>query len=161
MAATFDDLGVELVCASSSPVITGLVIPAEALAAFNGESSLGDWTLSISDNAAIDTGSLTSWSVELCESVEVASVSDTSFENLALWPNPASSELNISFNSTDLSDTHISIYDVLGREVLHKRFITESVLFNQQLAIDHLTSGTYIVTIARQNAKTSKRVVIF
>ncbi len=161
MAATFDDLGVELVCASSSPVITGVIIPSEALAAFNGESTIGDWTLRISDNAALDTGSLTNWSLELCESVEVASVFDEAFENLAIWPNPASDVVNISFSSTHLSDTQIKIFDVLGREVLNKKYTNGSVLFNEQVTVDHLTSGTYLMNISRQNANTTKRVVIF
>ena len=91
----------------------------------------------------------------------MASVVDEAFENLAIWPNPASDLVNISFTSTDLSDTQIKIYDVLGREVLQKKYTSSSVLFNEQLAIDHLTSGTYLVNISRQNANTTKRVVIF
>jgi len=35
------------------------------LAAFNGETMQGDWTLLVSDNAGLDTGSLNSWSLTL------------------------------------------------------------------------------------------------
>ncbi|MGX5915685.1 S8 family serine peptidase [Aliidiomarina sp. Khilg15.8] len=35
------------------------------LDAFNGESMTGDWTLAVSDNAGLDTGTLNSWSLEL------------------------------------------------------------------------------------------------
>lgn len=34
-------------------------------AAFNGEVATGDWTLSVSDNAGIDTGTLNSWTLNL------------------------------------------------------------------------------------------------
>ncbi|PQB05324.1 hypothetical protein BST85_10830 [Aureitalea marina] len=45
------------------PGIGGMVIPQEALTAFDGESTLGDWTLTISDNAGGDTGTLDSWTL--------------------------------------------------------------------------------------------------
>ena len=86
---------------------------------------------------------------------------EPAFENLAIWPNPATESINVSFASTDLSDTRIRIYDILGREVLNKQYVASSVLFNEQIDVDHLTSGTYLVNIARQNANTTKRVVIF
>ncbi len=39
------------------------IMQSYASAAFNGESTLGDWTLNISDNVAADTGNLNNWSV--------------------------------------------------------------------------------------------------
>lgn len=41
-------------------------------AAFNGEVATGDWILSVSDNAGIDTGSLNSWTLNLTGLGEVA-----------------------------------------------------------------------------------------
>jgi len=65
--ATFDDEGssaVESVC-NSSPGISGIVIPQNALNAFDGESSQGLWTLEVQDAATItNTGTLNSWSLE-------------------------------------------------------------------------------------------------
>jgi subtilisin-like proprotein convertase family protein len=39
--------------------------PLESLAVFNGENPNGDWTLTLRDTAASDTGNLNSWSVKL------------------------------------------------------------------------------------------------
>jgi subtilisin-like proprotein convertase family protein len=36
----------------------------EALSAFDGESSMGTWTLFVSDNAGADTGTINSWGIE-------------------------------------------------------------------------------------------------
>lgn len=50
---------------------------------FNGESTLGDWTLSVSDNAALDLGSLNNWSVTfsaLGDIGPVAPVADFTYE---------------------------------------------------------------------------------
>jgi subtilisin-like proprotein convertase family protein len=63
LAITLDDFGtgaIESQCTanlSSPPSYT----PNAGLAAFAGMSPSGDWTLTVSDNAAIDTGTLVSW----------------------------------------------------------------------------------------------------
>jgi subtilisin-like proprotein convertase family protein len=41
------------------------LVPEEALAAFNGEDPTGDWTLTISDDAAGEVGMLNSWAVRV------------------------------------------------------------------------------------------------
>lgn len=51
---------------SGTPPFTGSFSPEQALSAFNGESSLGVWTLKISDGANLDGGALNSWSVMPC-----------------------------------------------------------------------------------------------
>lgn len=162
MATTFDDLGIDLVCANSSPVITGTIKPSEELLSFNGESSLGDWVLTVSDNAGLDTGSITSWSLELCESVVVASLGKSSFQDLVIWPNPAKDFITISFLSPlNSNPTRVRIYDIIGREVLSKKYNYETVLFNEQIEIGDLTSGTYLVHISHGNENTTKRLLIF
>ncbi|MEM7484211.1 MAG: reprolysin-like metallopeptidase [Bacteroidota bacterium] len=63
--ATFDDDGASIVC-SGNPAISGTVNPSGSLAAFNGESILGEWILEIKDQANGDGGTLTSFSMEVC-----------------------------------------------------------------------------------------------
>lgn len=43
--------------------------PISLAAAFTGESTLGDWTLNLSDNARFDTGSLGGWGLNITSSV--------------------------------------------------------------------------------------------
>lgn len=45
--------------------IAGSVRRAEALAAFVGETSGGEWVLTVADHAPRDTGALVSWCLEL------------------------------------------------------------------------------------------------
>jgi subtilisin-like proprotein convertase family protein len=64
--ATLDDaaaLPIESQCGSGVPSIDGTFSPNNPLAAFNGESTLGDWIITISDNAGGDTGTLNSWGI--------------------------------------------------------------------------------------------------
>jgi subtilisin-like proprotein convertase family protein len=64
MDVTFDDAAggdLESLCAGNDPWFVGSAAPAEALAALNGMSSAGTWTLRVSDNAGADTGTIDDW----------------------------------------------------------------------------------------------------
>jgi len=64
-ATIFDDAAATAITAAAAP-FTGLFQPENALSVFNGEGSFGDWTLSVYDNWNVDTGSIESWSIEIC-----------------------------------------------------------------------------------------------
>lgn len=63
--AVFDHEGSNFVCAGT-PGISGIVKPLGSLASFNGESTLGEWTLQISDTAPADGGQLNAFALEIC-----------------------------------------------------------------------------------------------
>jgi len=67
--AIFDDEGAPVVCASANlaslTATPDLVIPTESLAAFDGLSAAGDWTLNIFDDVAVDSGTLLEWELLL------------------------------------------------------------------------------------------------
>ncbi len=63
--ATFDDEGDAFGC-DGNPAISGAIQPLGSLAAFKGESLLGEWTLEIKDNQLSDGGSLNDFSMEVC-----------------------------------------------------------------------------------------------
>ncbi len=61
----FDDAGATAIT-SGSPPFTGTFIPEGTLADFNGEMTLGDWTLIVTDTFAFDGGSINLFQLELC-----------------------------------------------------------------------------------------------
>ena len=62
--AGFDDDGIAtLPC---PPIDGQLYVPASPLSAFNSENPLGDWTLTITDNAGQDEGIFNDWTIEIC-----------------------------------------------------------------------------------------------
>ena len=64
--ATFDDDGSDLVCGSSSPVVSGTLKPQiGSLDLFNDQSSQGDWILSIEDIYSGDGGSLNNFTLQI------------------------------------------------------------------------------------------------
>jgi len=67
--AVFDDEGAAMVCASANlanlAAPPDLVIPSQALSAFDGLTSAGNWTLAVVDDATGDSGTLLEWSLIL------------------------------------------------------------------------------------------------
>jgi subtilisin-like proprotein convertase family protein len=61
----FDSEAAPFIC-SDSPAISGTVRPLGSLGAFSGESSFGEWVLTIEDTAPADGGRLNGYSLELC-----------------------------------------------------------------------------------------------
>ncbi len=68
--ATLDDeaaTSIEGQCAGSTPTINGSFQPTNALAAFDGVSEDGTWTLNVADAyTSADAGTLNDWSLEIC-----------------------------------------------------------------------------------------------
>jgi subtilisin-like proprotein convertase family protein len=64
MNVTFDDassFNLDTHCAGTTPWYSGVARPFQPLSAFNGQSSAGTWTLTVSDNAGLDIGTLVDW----------------------------------------------------------------------------------------------------
>ncbi|HXC49309.1 MAG TPA: lysyl oxidase family protein [Candidatus Limnocylindrales bacterium] len=53
-----------LICPATDPSV--LRIPNQSFAPFMGENAAGNWTLTVHDNRSNDTGTLQSWSLEIC-----------------------------------------------------------------------------------------------
>lgn len=65
-ANTYFDDEASTAITSGTPPYAGSFRPEEALSAFDGEVSIGTWTLTISDAFNLDGGSLNSWTVFTC-----------------------------------------------------------------------------------------------
>lgn len=62
----FDDAGSPYNTLPCPPINNGTYQPLNALSAFNGQEMSGVWTLTVSDVATQDGGSLNSWSLNIC-----------------------------------------------------------------------------------------------
>ena len=58
-----DEAGAAITC---PPTDGGAHVPTQALSLFDGDSSAGDWILTVSDLASADVGSLSSWRLRVC-----------------------------------------------------------------------------------------------
>ena len=86
-----DDEAVATIEDSCPEPYVGMFIPNEALSAFDGMSTLGTWTLNISDNVGGDTGTLENWTLN--------------YEYLELSSDPFPVVLDMNGNATvDVAD---------------------------------------------------------
>ena len=76
---TFDDSATDPVedACEIDPAIAGTLRPEEPLSGFDGQNLAGTWTLTLSDNAGADTGTLDTW----CVIPETAPLPDMIFAN--------------------------------------------------------------------------------
>ncbi|WP_299115400.1 T9SS type A sorting domain-containing protein [uncultured Winogradskyella sp.] len=85
------------------------------------------------------------------EVVEVLSIDDVSVIDFSLYPNPAKDVLNIQTNNVTINS--VSIYDMLGKEVLSVKEV------NNSIDISNLKSGIYLIKIATNEASVTKKIV--
>lgn len=103
--ATFDDASgtaVETQCSNPNPAIQGTLNPQGSLSDFDGETPEGTWTVSVTDNAGFDTGTIIGGST--CIDVTTVPVVLSSFKTrqrgnrvFAKWQT-ASEAFNLGFN---------------------------------------------------------------
>jgi len=133
MNVTFDDASgfdPESYCAGNTPWYVGPAAPVGLLSAFNGESTMGDWKLIVSDNAGADTGSIIDWELlgtpplngqcDPCNvgtDAPVAVAPSTRFGLANAAPNPFRGDTRIRFSLDRPAATRLEIFDLAGRRV--------------------------------------------
>jgi len=155
--AKFDDLGLAVInCSTTSPAISGTLKPADPLSAFNGESSKGTWTLSLTDLSPTDDGVLTSWGIDYC-GVENLSLNTEKFDSslVQVYPNPAKNRITVKFEK--MQGVDVVMYDLLGRMVLSKSLENSG----QTIDVSSLKSGIYIMQLTdNENRKINKKIIV-
>jgi subtilisin-like proprotein convertase family protein len=131
MNVTFDDASgviLESLCAGANPWYSGVAHPVGSLSAFNGESTQGTWTLTVTDNAAEDVGQIVDWELlttpalagqcVTCATVDAPiAIGPQRFELAPSRPNPFSRTTEIRFRLAEPGRTTLRIYDVAGHMV--------------------------------------------
>lgn len=156
--ATFDDAGTAIAC-GSNPAVSGIVIPANALSVFNGLNPVGNWTLTVADGFNQDGGSLNNWSLNLCSTASPLSNTDFVLEDFVLSPNPSNGNFNVQFTSSTSKEIKINVYDLRGRQVFEKSYVNNGS-FNQDINLNKVQAGVYLVSISDGNKKIVKRIII-
>lgn len=143
-----------------NPVITGNVRPQQALGAFGGKTAAGTWTLSATDYYNGDVGTIDAWSITLCMAqVPLSSDTFNNINDLVIYPNPNNGNFSVNFTSQSSNDIEIMVHDIRGRQVFNKTFNNNSV-FNQNIQLNNVEAGIYIITVKDGERKENKKIVI-
>ncbi|WP_306349668.1 reprolysin-like metallopeptidase [Flavobacterium sp. '19STA2R22 D10 B1'] len=159
MKTKFDDSGVAFSCAGANGNNT--YKPQEALNAFNGGNSQGTWRLVIADVVAGNNGTLNSFAFEICSTTTTATLGrdEFSFKDFALYPNPNRGNFTVQFNTTSTDGIGIRVHDMRGRVILENKYNTTG-MFNQNIQLDNVQSGIYMVTVQDGARKIVKKIVV-
>jgi subtilisin-like proprotein convertase family protein len=144
-------------CLSPAP-ITGNVKPADPITVFYGKAASGTWTLRATDWFVGDLGSIGNWSLNLCVA-EPLGIADNTLANFALYPNPNKGNFNVQFNSTSNKEVSILVHDMRGRTILNNKY-SNTGLFSQNVQLDQVQAGVYLVTVQDGDKKVVKRIII-
>jgi len=156
--ATFDDSGIQLVCATD-PAISGIIRPLQSLSALNGQTMNGNWTLRVLDSFNEDGGSIDFWELQLCSMQAVPlGVEENTIQNFSLYPNPNNGDFNIQFNSTSSENIDLSIYDIRGRQI-YLRTYANNGFFNESIQLNNLQSGVYLVKVKDGKNEITKKFI--
>ncbi len=110
------------------------IVQSFASSAFNGESTLGDWTLSIEDTAGADTGNLNNWSVTFSAIGEVG---------------PAAPIANFTYEATNLSVVFADDSSDLNDDIVSWlwNFGDDSTSTDQNPSHSFAATGSYDVSL--------------
>ena len=81
------------------------------------------------------------------------------FKNFLLYPNPNAGTFKISFIPETNDAIEIVVHDLSGRNIYNKVFLNVG-MFYQELQLDLISNGYYIVTIINGKNKTTKRMIV-
>jgi len=91
------------------------------LSDFTGESTMGDWTLWVSDNAGADLGTVNEWCVQVIGSlptgVDEELGTPMGYVLRGVSPNPFNPVTKVSYGSPSDAHIRLAIYNVAGRLV--------------------------------------------
>ncbi len=158
IAATFDDSGTAITC-GDFPAITGTIVSEQLLSQFNGQNSSGTWTLTVLDPYNADGGTIDSWSLNICTMASPLGLVDNSLANFTLFPNPNKGNFTVQFDSNSNNDIAISVHDMRGRLILNNIY-NNTGLISQNVQLDNIQAGVYLVTVQDGDRKVVKRIVI-
>ncbi|ESU19430.1 fpp1 protein [Flavobacterium cauense R2A-7] len=157
IVATFDDSGANVVC-GTNPGITGTVKSSQLLSALNGQSSTGTWTLRIFDGFNQDGGTINSWSLNIC-TVQTAGTEESILKDFVIYPNPNNGNFTVQLESNSGNDIKINVHDISGRVIFEKSYQNTGT-FIQNLQLNTVQAGTYLVTVQDGDNKSTKRIIV-
>jgi subtilisin-like proprotein convertase family protein len=131
-------------------------LPANALTAFDGEDSQGTWTLTVSDHYNQDTGTLNSWSLEICNTQLSAETSN--IDRLEIYPVPSSTFVTVSFVPKS-GTQQITVTDLNGR-IIYRTVLNENANVTHKINVSKWAKGIYLFNITDGIHKAVQKVIV-
>ena len=76
-----------------------------------------------------------------------------------MYPNPNQGSFTVQFDSSSTNTIDIRIHDLRGRCVFEKQYSNDG-LFNEDIKLNSVQSGIYLVTIKEGENKAVKKIIV-
>ncbi len=81
------------------------------------------------------------------------------FSNFSIYPNPNKGNFNVKFDSYSNNDIGIMVNDMRGRTIFENKYPNTGMV-SQNIQLENVESGVYLVTVKDGVQKISKKIVI-
>ncbi len=158
LITTFDDGGANFACASAGSNIA--LKSTDPLSVFNGKTTAGNWRFRVADVVTNNSGTLNSFSFNICTRETIVTLSNNEFEftGFNVYPNPSNGIFDIEFNSND-KNTSLTIVDLRGRKV-HEELLNDLGLIKKRMNLSNFQKGVYIINLTDGVKKSTKKIII-
>lgn len=89
-----------------------------------------------------------------------ASLEDFAFEGFNLYPNPANDNFTIRLNTISNEAVFVKMMDLSGRTIFQKEYNNPGTRFAENIALNRVASGVYLVQIRNGNKQTTRKLII-
>lgn len=153
----FDQEATTPIISGSAP-FTGSFIPEGNLGLLYGQMSGGNWTLTVVDDFNQDGGTITEYTLQLCVEGSLG-IEENNLSEFTIFPNPNHGEFTIKLNSGSNSKIRVEVYDVRGRSIFNS-FYNASSDFSQQIRLNNVQSGMYLVKVSDGEKQITKKIIV-
>ncbi len=144
---TFDEETSNYLRCMAGDTVTSLNPFNERLTKFYQHPSAGKWVLKIRDTIPNQTGILNSWTLSFCSKGNVVKVSNETFKNVKVYPNPNSGEFMVEFPVEGIDEkVKLRLFDLTGRVVFEQVFMPEESFIRKKVKFEG-GKGNYVLQI--------------
>ncbi|ESU23714.1 hypothetical protein FEDK69T_11180 [Flavobacterium enshiense DK69] len=154
--AVFDDQGAAFDCNATATGAT--YAPRLPFYRYDGVNSAGTWVLAAMSSNTNNT--ISSATLTLCQRQTALLANETfGLQDFTLYPNPNNGNFNVQFTSNSSNEIKIGVHDLRGRLVFEKEYQNTGT-FHQNLQLNNVQTGIYMVTVQDGERKETKKIVI-
>ncbi|MBR5910797.1 MAG: T9SS type A sorting domain-containing protein, partial [Bacteroidales bacterium] len=77
-----------------------------------------------------------------------------------VYPNPATSVLNIEVNASQSSDMNIAVFNITGQKVMEKNVNLHAGINTPSISTTDLSSGIYFVTVKANGFENTMKFIV-
>lgn len=157
LVATFQNSASAISCTNLNTSST--VAPMQSFTS-NGLQANGTWSILVA-KASNRSVSVNQLKLSLCgtETTYTLSTKTNEIADFKLYPNPNNGEFTLNFESKN-DKVEVGVFDLNGRLILKNNFDNQAGTFNQNIKLNNLVKGIYLVKVKNGMYTKNEKVII-